>query len=244
MVVNVATSLSIEESFDLSLCCHHFRYLITEDRFCKKVIRAKAKFSLEAREAGFDGRYARALRRLVRRRRAIAEARPYVVAIGWLVNSHVLSNGKLCYVQKEVHEDVAQGWLRILDLHNPSGQETVGLQVVGARSSPPEPQDWLLILDTEKHELAGATLLESTIRLFVRNSGPYLYYGTHSEYGADGYTLPPHMPPAALFACQLSIQRSHRLSTLTRERVLDIVNAGSARVNIAISALEDPPRGA
>ncbi|KAK8872919.1 f-box domain containing protein [Apiospora arundinis] len=213
MMANIAMSLSIEEIFDLSLCCRHFQYLVTEDSFCKHIVRAKAQFSLEAQQAEREGGYARALRRLVKRRRAIAEARPYVVAIVGLADSHVFSSGKLCYVHEE---DIAQKWLRILDLHNPSGQETVidiprlteeaiprskncqdysfsvihsaeGITSCLYSFTLPEPEDWLLIIDTENHELVGAILLESTIRLFVRNSGAYLYYGTHSEYGADGF---------------------------------------------------------
>ncbi|KAK8095558.1 hypothetical protein PG999_013580 [Apiospora kogelbergensis] len=216
MMANVATSLSLEDVFDLSLCCRHFQYLITEDSFAKRIIHAKAQFSLEAQQAEIDGRYARALRRLVKRRRAIAEARPYVVAMVGLADTHVFSDGKLCYVHQDLHEDMAQQWLRILDLHNPSGQETViNIPRLTAEAIPrsetrqnysfsvihnaegitsclcsftlPEPEDWLLIIDTEKHELVGAILLESTIRLFVRNSESYLYYGTHSEYGADGF---------------------------------------------------------
>ncbi|KAK6857728.1 hypothetical protein PG995_005427 [Apiospora arundinis] len=50
----------------------------------------------------------------------------------------------------------------------------------------PTPEDQLLIIDTENHELVSTILLESTVRLFVRNNKSYLYYGTHSEYGADG----------------------------------------------------------
>ena len=80
---------------------------------------------MEAQQAETDGRYARALRRLAKRRRAIAEARPYVVAMVGLADSHVLSNGKMCYIHEDVHDDMRQRWLRILDLHNPSGQETV-----------------------------------------------------------------------------------------------------------------------
>ena len=39
IMANVATSLSIEEIFDLSLSCRHFQYLITEDSFAKHIIR-------------------------------------------------------------------------------------------------------------------------------------------------------------------------------------------------------------
>ncbi|KAK8009778.1 CHY zinc finger domain-containing protein [Apiospora arundinis] len=206
-------SLSIEEIFDFSLCCRHFQFLVTDDSFCKTIVRAKIPFSLEVQQAEREGGYARALRRVVKRRRAIAEARPYVVAIVALADSHVFSSGKLCYVHEE---SIAQRWLRILDLHNPSGQETVidiprlteeaipdsencqdySFSVIhnaeGITSSLysvtlPTPEDQLLIIDTENHELASTILLESTVRLFVRNNKSYLYYGTHSEYGADGF---------------------------------------------------------
>ena len=38
MMANIVMSLSIEEIFDLSLCCRHFQYLITEDSFCKSIV--------------------------------------------------------------------------------------------------------------------------------------------------------------------------------------------------------------
>ncbi|KAK7928453.1 F-box protein [Apiospora marii] len=212
MMANIAMSLSIEEVFDLSLCSRHFHYIITEDSFCKAIVLAKAPYSLEVQQAVQDGRYARALRRLVKRRRATAEARPYIVAMVGLADSYLYSSGKLCYV----HEDKTQRWLRILDLHNPSGHEIViDIPRLTAEAIPrsqnchdytfsvihtaegitsclfsfalPDPENWLLIFDTEKQELIGSILLESTIRLFVRNSGSYLYYGTHSEYGPDGF---------------------------------------------------------
>ncbi|KAK8056874.1 hypothetical protein PG993_002101 [Apiospora rasikravindrae] len=212
LMANIAMGLAIEEVFDLSLCCRHFQYLITENSFCKVIICEKAPCSLEAQQAGRDGRWARALRRLVKRRRAIAEARPYIVAMVGLADSYLYSSGKLCYV----YEDKAQRWLRILDLHNPSGRETVvDIPRLTAEAIPqskncheytfhvihsaegitsclfsfalPDPENWLLILNTETQELVGAILLESTVRLFVRNSKSYLYYGTHSEYGPDGF---------------------------------------------------------
>ncbi|KAK7969633.1 F-box protein [Apiospora saccharicola] len=212
IMANIAMRLGIEEVFDLSLCCRHFQYLITEDNFAKPIVRTKAPCSMEAQQAERDGRYARALRRLVKRRRAVSEARPYIVAMVGVADSFLYSSGKLCYV----YEDKVQSWLRILDLYNPSGQETVvDIPRLTAEAIPrsqnchdytfrvvhnaegitsclfsfafPDPENWLLILDTEKQELVGSILLESTMRLFVRNSGSYLYYGTHSEYGPDGF---------------------------------------------------------
>ncbi|KAK7997632.1 fungal specific transcription factor [Apiospora arundinis] len=207
IMANVAMSLSIEEI----LICPSA--VITFGTLLPKIASAKIPFSLEAQQAELDGDYAKALRRVVKRRRAIAEARPYVVAIVGLADSHVFSSGKLCYVHEE---DIAQRWLRILDLHNPSGQETVidiprlteeaiphskncqdssfsvihnaeGITSCLYSFTIPEPEDWLLIIDTENHELVGAILLESTTGLFVRNNGSYLYYGTHSEDGPDGF---------------------------------------------------------
>ncbi|KAK8048962.1 hypothetical protein PG994_010692 [Apiospora phragmitis] len=98
MMANIAMSLTLEEIFDLSLCCRHFRYLIIEDSFCKAIVCAKALYSVEAQQAVRDGRYARALRRLVKRRRAIADARPYIVAMVGLADSYMYSSGKLCYI--------------------------------------------------------------------------------------------------------------------------------------------------
>ncbi|KAK7937531.1 uncharacterized protein PG986_014399 [Apiospora aurea] len=129
-----------------------------------------------------------------------------------LADSYLYLGGKLCYV----FEDKVQRWLRILDLHNPSGRETVvDIPKLTAEAVPHsenclkytfhvihsaeritsclfsfallDPEDWLLILNTETQELIRVILLESTARLFVRNSKSYLYYGTHSEYGPDGF---------------------------------------------------------
>ncbi|KAK8073357.1 hypothetical protein PG994_004256 [Apiospora phragmitis] len=101
MMANIAMRLGIEEVFDLSLCSRHFQYLVTEDNFCKPIIRTKAPCSLEAQQAERDGHYARALRRLVKRRRAVSEARPYIVAIVGVADSFLYSSGKLCYVYED-----------------------------------------------------------------------------------------------------------------------------------------------
>lgn len=179
-------------------------------------------FSLEAEEAARDGRYARALRRLVKRRRAIAQASPYAVAILGVADAFGLYGGTVCYVL----EDRPQRWLRILDLQAAPDHEIVvdvpglvraavpgtkgglddddyAFQLVhhahgitsclyssaraGTAEQQQQQQHWLLMFDARANRVRGAVRLESAARLFVRNTAEMLYFGTHSEPGADGF---------------------------------------------------------
>lgn len=170
-------------------------------------------FSLEAEEASRDGRYARALRRLVKKRRAIAQALPYAVAILGVADGFGLYGGNLCYVL----ENRPQRWLRILNLQETPDYEIVvdvpglvGEAVPGAdkgghdytfrllhhahgitsclySGARPDAEHWLLVFNARENKLLGTVRLDSAVRLFVRNTLELLYFGTHSELGADGY---------------------------------------------------------
>lgn len=49
-------------------------------------------------------------------------------------------------------------------------------------------QSWLLVFDVPGRQLLSVSpSLESTHKLFVRNDSTFLYYGTQSEFGEDGY---------------------------------------------------------
>ncbi|XXH03564.1 sphingolipid delta-4 desaturase [Hypoxylon texense] len=48
-------------------------------------------------------------------------------------------------------------------------------------------ENWLLIFKAEEQRIVGKLQLESTAKIFVRNNKEYLYFGTHSEEGADGF---------------------------------------------------------
>ena len=162
----------------------------------------------EAAEARITQRYAFALRRLYRRRQAIRSAAPFSAAIIAVAESWLYANGTLCHVLERT--------LRVLDLHKSGGEETVidvralldeavaesrgtrkyKLQILhyaeGIVSclythSRPLVESWLIVFNVQKRELLTSLPLESSYKIFVRNDSEYLYFGTHSEFGEDGF---------------------------------------------------------
>ncbi|KAI0595914.1 hypothetical protein F4775DRAFT_594884 [Biscogniauxia sp. FL1348] len=187
-------------------------YLVEEESFCKATVMAKASFTVEARDAQRDGGYSRALRRLAKRYCAVSQASPYVVGMLGLADSYVFVGGVLCYIL----EARPRRWLRILDLRGPADVELVVnipslISEAVPRSSKsrkykfkvlyhangitsclfsfamPRTENWLLILDVQKQQIIEKVQLDSAAKIFVRNNLHHLYYGTHSEDGADGH---------------------------------------------------------
>ncbi|KAI1315046.1 hypothetical protein F5Y16DRAFT_406985 [Xylariaceae sp. FL0255] len=215
LVAYVVQDLDIEDVFNLSLTNKHFQYIIRQDNFCKPVIVAQASYTLEANEAKRTGRYARALRRLSKRRDALSHASPYFVGkVVRSADSYEYSGGTLCYVIKERPK---KWWLRLLDVHKSLDWELVidiptlvrlaVPQAAGRRNFKfrvlhqsagivachfsftlpnAETENWILILNPEKHQILEQSRLNSAHRIFVRNNHGYLYVGTHSGEGADG----------------------------------------------------------
>ncbi|KAJ4410320.1 hypothetical protein N0V82_009267 [Gnomoniopsis sp. IMI 355080] len=165
-----------------------------------------ASGTYEVQEAQREDRWARALRRLVKRRQAIRAAAPFTAAIVAVAESWLYKGGVLCYIQDRT--------LRVLDLHRAGSTETV----VDLRSLLQEAfgetrhrkryrlqllhyaeglltclytrahEHWLLVFDVDERELLSVSpSLESTHKIFVRNDTNFLYYGTQSEFGEDGY---------------------------------------------------------
>ncbi|KAI1081206.1 hypothetical protein F5B20DRAFT_77991 [Whalleya microplaca] len=203
--------LDIDDIFNLSLCCHHLQYIILEESLCKAIVTAKAYYTLEAEEARLNGRFSRALRRLIKRRRALSQASPYVVGIVGLADNYQYIRGKLCYII----EARPRRWLRILDLHDSTSHELVidipalvreavprsaksrkykfrtlyhanGITSCLFSFALPNTENWLLVFKAGEQSIVEKLQLESTAKLFVRNNEDYLYFGTHSETGADG----------------------------------------------------------
>ncbi|KAI1502810.1 hypothetical protein F5X99DRAFT_377538 [Biscogniauxia marginata] len=208
----IIMELDIVEIFDFSRCAPHFRYLVQEENICKAVVTAKASHTIEAQDAQRDGSYSRALRRLAKRRHALSQASPYVVGMVGLADSYIYVRGMLCYVL----EARPRRWLRILDLHSSADVELVInipalVSTAVPRSSKsrkyrfkvlyhsngitsclfsfalPRTENWLLIFKAREQQIIETVLLDSTAKLFVRNNQNYLYYGTHSEDGPDGF---------------------------------------------------------
>ncbi|KAI0206938.1 hypothetical protein F4808DRAFT_12902 [Astrocystis sublimbata] len=223
LVLYIADDLEIEDIFNWSLCSKHFEYLIREDRFCMRVVTSKVPASLETREALQNGAFARALRRIVKRRDAISRASPYVVGIIARAESYKFLGGKLCYITTiDASPSLSPNrWLRMIDVHGPTDWElAVSIPMLIRASLPesvlvraiqcrkykfkilyqaegivsclysfalPHTEHWLLIFKPQTQQVIDGILLPSTRKLFVRNNADYLYYGTHSLTGADGF---------------------------------------------------------
>ncbi|RYP55394.1 hypothetical protein DL768_000149 [Monosporascus sp. mg162] len=172
---------------------------------------AKAPYALETREAERTG-FARALRRLVKRRSAVSQAYPYLIGIVGLADSYVYHGGVICYIV----EARPKRWLRILDLHSSANIELVvdiptlvTEAVLGTRKSTrykfrvlhhaagittclfsfalPNTENWLLVFKAGEQTIFEPLRLDSTARIFVRNNAEFLYFGTHSDDGGDGF---------------------------------------------------------
>ncbi|RYP78400.1 hypothetical protein DL771_000585 [Monosporascus sp. 5C6A] len=207
----IVQNLDLQDVFELSLCSRDFQYLIRDERFCRTVIAAKAPYALEAREAKRTG-FARALRRLVKRRTAVSQAYPYLIGIVGLADSYIYHGGVLCYIV----EARPKRWLRILDLRSSANIELVvdiptlvTEAVLGTRKSTrykfrvlhhaagittclfsfalPNTENWLLVFKAGEQIIFEPLRLDSTARIFVRNNAEFLYFGTHSDDVGDGF---------------------------------------------------------
>lgn len=169
---------------------------------------SNAGASTEAQEARTSGNWVRALHRLVQRRQSLRSAAPFTAAIVAVAQSWIYTNGVLCHLQDRT--------LRVLDLHHSHTEETVvdirylwrealpeavarrrfkfqliyyaeGLVSCIYSHSRPDAESWLVVFDVQNQTVITKKSLESTYKLFVRNNAEYLYFGTHSEYGEDGF---------------------------------------------------------
>ena len=169
----------------------------------------KIRFSNEAKAAMTrGGSHAAALRRAGKRRQALATAQPYIAAIVGLGDAYIYCKGVLCYILDDR--------VRVLDLHNSGEDETV-ISIPGLlsqalaeiednsrgvfrllyyadsilsclyTSSELDSTAWLIAFHKDSKRILVAENLPSTDKIFVRHNNRYLYYGTHSEIGTDGY---------------------------------------------------------
>ena len=144
----------------------------------------------------------------MKRRQALATAKPYIVAMIGLGDAFIYSKGVLCYVLDDI--------IRILDLHHSHDQETVvsipalltqalsGMEnnttgffrilyysdhIISSvySSSSGDSSAWLISFDITNRKIVVVEELDSTDKLFVRSNEQFLYYGTHSGIGHDGH---------------------------------------------------------
>lgn len=162
--------------------------------------------ALAAMAAG--GGYATALRRTAKRRKALATASPFTVATVGFGDAYIYCKGVLCYTLDDR--------VRVLDLHHSAQHETV-ISIPGLltqslpeiednsrgifqilyysdniisclyKSSGPQSAAWLIALDKSTRRVLVTESLDATNKIFVRHNHRFLYYGTHSEIGTDGY---------------------------------------------------------
>ncbi|GAB1313863.1 hypothetical protein MFIFM68171_04073 [Madurella fahalii] len=211
LVAYVVRHLHLGDIRSLSFSCRKFQFLLHEPNIAKLVLEANAPYSLEARDARANKRYAGELRRLIKRREAIASVSPYLVAIVGRADAWIYVNGLLCYIRDRQ--------IRILDLHHAASHEMVvsirtlldeaieepranrkyRLQLLycahdivsclysHAKHAQPGCASWLLVFNPRTGEIITTEPLASTFKIFVRNNDKFLYYGTNSEMGRDGY---------------------------------------------------------
>jgi len=172
-------------------------------------VKSKIKFSNEAlAAASAGGGNARALRRAAKRRDALATVNPFTVATIGFCDAYIYNKGVLCYTLDDR--------VRVLDLHN-SGDHEVVISIPGLltqalsdiqdnsrgtfqilyyadriisciyRSSGPDSTTWLIAFSIRRRTVLVAEELDSTEKIFVRHNKHYLYFGTNSDVGADGY---------------------------------------------------------
>lgn len=169
---------------------------------------SKIRYSKEAQVALESGRgYASGLRRAAKRRLAFSSVQPFTVATVGFGDAYLYCKGVLCYTLDDK--------IRVLDLHRSGAYETVihipkllseallyiddhsrGLfqvlyysdDIISClyTSHGPDSAAWLIAFS-----LQGEILLQHNLdtaeKIFVRHNSEYLYFGTHSEIGPDGY---------------------------------------------------------
>jgi hypothetical protein len=177
---------------------------------------SNAPFSAEARDARVSKEYAAGLRRLIKRRHAIASVSPYLVAVVGFAQEWLYENGTLCYFRGSQ--------LRILDLHRSARDEIVvdlrtlldgTLDVFRTRQKLKRKllyyshnivsclysqtsrgqvgcRSWLVVFNALEGRIITLHELAFTSKLFVRNDDRFLYYGTTigpDDDSADLWTI-------------------------------------------------------
>ncbi|SPQ22237.1 72a3aa2f-2190-4b85-bf05-56eaeebbfd7c [Thermothielavioides terrestris] len=209
----ICEHLDLRDIYSLSFSCKRFQFLLYEPNITKLLLESKAPHSTEARDARISKRYAAGLRRLIKRREAVASVSPYLVAIVAFAEEWLYSNGVLCYLRGPQ--------LRILDLHRSGSREmvvdtrklfrealegsrrrrTYQIQLLyqshnivscvygpsRRRKTRSPSSNWLVAFDPLDGQIKTVHRLESVSNLFVRNNERFLYYGTTSAPGHDGY---------------------------------------------------------
>ncbi|KAH0422383.1 hypothetical protein CcaCcLH18_12842 [Colletotrichum camelliae] len=187
----------------------HFQFLAKDNHTLKATLEHYALHSTEAEDARQSGRWAHAFRRLTKTQDAVITASPFSVAFVALADDYIYCNGMLCYIH---HADKN---LHLLNLHQPVTEELVidihGLLNYDPNFSPSDTYDFcpihyasnilccmytppriagqsrLFVIDVDQRTCLTNHVLSSRNKIFVRNTSKYLFCGTQSEMGDDGF---------------------------------------------------------
>ncbi|KAK4122489.1 hypothetical protein N657DRAFT_575625 [Parathielavia appendiculata] len=206
----VVQHLDLADIRNLSFSCKRFQYLLYEANITKLLLETKAPYSTEAREARVTKNYPSALRRLLKRRHAIASVAPYLVAVVGLAHEWIYENGVLCYLtglelrilhlhRSEKFELVVDMSRFLHDVFNDScTRHKFDLQllyyshdIVSCLYTSPSGQPgctathWLLVFNPLEGRFISVRALESISDLFVRNNHRFLYYGITADDDDD-----------------------------------------------------------
>ncbi|KAK0614234.1 hypothetical protein B0T14DRAFT_570190 [Immersiella caudata] len=200
--------LDLEDTHALSLSCKSLQFLFHEPNIAKTILESKAPNTLEARQARTSRRYATELRRITKRREAISSVSPYLVALVAHAESWIYENGVLCHIKDRQ--------LRILDLHNSQCTEikidirrlldqaieeshgftkykfqplyySHGVVSCLYTHRKTAQASWLVVFDVLKGRILTTRSLNSTLKIFVRNTEKFLCYGVFVPTSRDGY---------------------------------------------------------
>ncbi|KAF4994372.1 hypothetical protein FDECE_13138 [Fusarium decemcellulare] len=209
IVALLVEQLDVESIFNFGLSSRCLSYILFDKRMCRLAL-MKAGESAEAREARTTGDYARAFRRLAKRRIAVRRAEPWTVAIVAMAERLIYTKGSLCYTVNDEH-------LRVLNLHRtPTAESTVNVPQLLQLALPDfdpllpytfEPiycaegivscratqalegykSSWLVVFELRGNEPWFAIKrLCAERQIFVRNDRDYLFCGTKSHARIDG----------------------------------------------------------
>ncbi|KAF9890158.1 hypothetical protein FE257_006319 [Aspergillus nanangensis] len=214
----VASTLDCHDFVHLSRVNRALNDLMRSESIARKTVENHLLHTKEGQEASrTKSGYRNAVGRLFDIKEAFATAQPYSASVVGYGDAFLYSGGSLSYIFNDeirtldVHG--ASETEQVLNIHsvlsraipgcNPANDTTrVSLmhyshgilaflaEIVERREA------WLLAVDMRRKTSGGKsgrlrlrTQLQSTRRLFVRHNSRYLYYGTHSALGYNGY---PH----------------------------------------------------
>ncbi|EYE91622.1 F-box domain protein [Aspergillus ruber CBS 135680] len=214
----IASKLDCHDFISLSRVNRSLNHAMSSEPIARKTIENNLLHTKEGQDARRSkSGYRKAVGRLFDIKESFATAQPYSASVIAYGTTFLYDSGSLCYVhdddirvlnvhgaaQKEQVMNISNVVARLLPHHAP-GTSPIRLSLLhysdGILAFLVElaegPEAWLFAIDLRQRpanarngRLRLRTQLSSTRRLFVRHNGSYLYYGTHSSLGYDGYPL-------------------------------------------------------